>query len=81
MGLEAAPLAPCLPTTLQANCQYSFRTSRCDVVDVPAGGLASSRLGGGLGLLSLLDALGSSALLLALLDGGLAGSRAGLGAL
>lgn len=46
-----------------------------------AGGLASSRLGGGLGLLSLLDALGGSALLLALLDGGLAGSRAGLGAL
>ena len=34
-----------------------------------------------LGLLSLLHALGGSALLLALLDGGLAGSRAGLGAL
>jgi hypothetical protein len=50
-------------------------------VDLPAGGLASSRLGGGLGLLSLLHALGGSALLLALLDGGLAGSRAGLGAL
>lgn len=51
------------------------------VGDVPAGGLASGALCGGLGLLSLLSALGGSALLLALLDGGLAGSRAGLGAL
>ena len=50
-------------------------------MNIPAGGLASSGLGGGLGLLSLLDALGGGALLLALLDGGLAGSRAGLGAL
>lgn len=50
-------------------------------LNVPSSGLAGGALGSGLGLLSLLHALGGSALLLALLDGGLAGSRAGLGAL
>ena len=49
--------------------------------NVPSSGLAGGALGSGLGLLSLLHALGGGALLLALLDGGLAGSRAGLGAL
>lgn len=49
--------------------------------DVPSSALASGALSGSLGLLGLLNALGGSALLLALLDGGLAGSRAGLGAL
>lgn len=65
-------MAPCLPTTLR-RLLVLIHDFQSDVVDVPAGGLASSRLGGGLGLLSLLDALGGSALLLALLDGGLAG--------
>lgn len=51
------------------------------VVDIPSSGLASGALGGSFGLLSLLNALGGGTLLLALLDGGLAGSRAGLGAL
>lgn len=51
------------------------------ICNVPAGRLASGALGGGLSLLSLLRALGSGTLLLALLDGGLAGSGAGLGAL
>jgi len=50
-------------------------------LNVPSSGLAGGALGSGLGLLSLLDALSGGALLLALLDGGLAGSRAGLGAL
>lgn len=50
-------------------------------VFVPSGCLASGGLGGGLGLLGLLLALRSGALLLALLDGLLAGGRARLGAL
>ena len=45
------------------------------------GGLATGTGGGALGLLSLLGRLGSSLLLLALLDGGLAGGGAGFGAL
>jgi hypothetical protein len=45
------------------------------------GGLAAGTGSGVLGLLSLLGRLGSSLLLLALLDGGGAGSVAGLGAL
>jgi len=49
--------------------------------NVPSSGLAGGALGSGLGLLSLLHALGGGTLLLALLDGGLTGSRAGLGAL
>jgi len=43
-----------------------------------ANNTASGMCGGGLGLLSLLDALSSGALLLALLDGGGAGCGAGL---
>jgi hypothetical protein len=66
-------LALCLPTTLCESSAF-IQHFQSDAVDLPAGGLASSRLGGGLGLLSLLDALSSSALVLALLDGGLAGS-------
>jgi hypothetical protein len=60
-----------------------FRSSLdgCTPMNIPSSGLAGGGLGSGLGLLSLLHALGGSALLLALLDGGLAGSRAGLGAL
>lgn len=60
---------------------FRLSTVGCTLLDVPSSGLAGGALGSGLGLLSLLHALGGSALLLALLDGGLAGSRAGLGAL
>lgn len=45
------------------------------------GGLATGTGGGALSLLGLLGRLGGSLLLLALLDGGLAGGGAGLGAL
>jgi len=45
---------------------------------IPASGLTCSRLGSSLCLLCLLRALGGSALLLAVLDSLLAGSRAGL---
>lgn len=45
------------------------------------GGLATGTGGGALGLLSLLRRLGCGLLVLTLLDGGGAGSRAGLGAL
>ena len=74
-------MAPCLPTTLQILSVFRLSTVDCTLLDVPSSGLAGGALGSGLGLLSLLDALGGGALLLALLDGGLAGSRAGLGAL
>ena len=49
--------------------------------NLPACGLALCLAGSSLGLLSLLRALGGGALLLALLDGLAAGSRAGLRAL
>ena len=81
LGLGGSTLGTLLANNTTEKLSVFIQHLQCDVVDVPAGGLASSRLGGGLVLLSLLDALGGSALLLALLDGGLAGSRAGLGAL
>ena len=81
LGLGGGTLGTLLANDTTGKLSVFIQHFQCDEVDVPAGGLASSRLGGGLGLLSLLDALGGSALLLALLDGGLAGSRAGLGTL
>ena len=81
LGLGSGTLGTLLANNTTRKLSIFVQHFRCNVVNVPAGGLASSRLGGGLGLLSLLSALGGSALLLALLDGGLAGSRAGLGAL
>lgn len=81
LGLGGGTLGTLLANNTTENMLVCVEHSQSDVADIPAGGLASSGLGGGLGLLSLLDALSGSALLLALLDGGLAGSRAGLGAL
>jgi hypothetical protein len=81
LGLAGSTLGGLLANNTTRHVSISPASGVRVVGNLPAGGLASSGLGGGLGLLSLLRALGGSALLLALLDGGLAGGRAGLGTL